>query len=163
MSEATPQDTAPEKPGSESGVSTGMGRPDVLDAEKRRTILALLSNGSSRRTAARFVGCAHSTIRRTALRDPEFAAQLARAESSLEVEALRCLRRAAQQERYWRAAAWLLERTNPDEFARREPKTYTADQMCESHEILANCLGREVPDEARKEMVRRLDLLLEEF
>jgi len=46
-------------------------RRDVLDAAKRQKILALVANGSSRRTAARYVGCEPSTIGRTAMRDPE--------------------------------------------------------------------------------------------
>ena len=52
------------------------GRPPSLDEAKRRKIIALLANGSSRRVAARVVGCAHSTITRTAERDPEFAADV---------------------------------------------------------------------------------------
>ena len=86
------------------------GRPAVLDETKRRMIIALLMNGSSRRMAAGFVGCAPSTITRTAARDPEFAAQLARAEGNAETEALSLIRKAAHKERYWQAAAWLLER-----------------------------------------------------
>jgi IS30 family transposase len=35
---------------------------NVLDEGKRMKIVALLSNGSSRRTAARIVGCAPSTV-----------------------------------------------------------------------------------------------------
>ena len=57
----------------------------MLDESNRRTIIALITNGSSRRVAARYVGCAHTTITRTAARDPEFAAQLARAEHSAEI------------------------------------------------------------------------------
>jgi len=52
----------------------------VLDSTRRRTIIALLANGNSRRTAARYVGCSPATITRTAARDPEFAKQVARAE-----------------------------------------------------------------------------------
>ena len=39
--------------------------------------------------AAKYVGCAASTITRTALRDPDFAEQLAAAEQSAEIDALR--------------------------------------------------------------------------
>jgi len=105
------------------------GRPPVLDETKRRTIIALLANGSSRRMAAGYVGCAPSTLTRTAARDPEFAAQLARAEGNAETEALSFLRQAARKERYWRAAAWLLERKNPDDFAPRKPDVLTEEQL----------------------------------
>jgi IS30 family transposase len=44
---------------------------EVLDETKRLKIIAIVSNGSSRRTAARYVGCSPSTITRTAARHPE--------------------------------------------------------------------------------------------
>ena len=64
----------------------------VLDDEKRWKIITLISNGSSRRMAAKYVGCAASTITRTALRDPDFAEQLAAAELNAEIESLRLVR-----------------------------------------------------------------------
>ena len=42
-----------------------------------------------------------------------------------EIEALRRIRNAGKKPRYWRAAAWLLERTNPRDFARRTPTTFS--------------------------------------
>ena len=56
------------------------GRRPVLDEIKRREILAILAVGGSRRVAAKYVGCAVSTIQNTADRDPQFAAQLHRME-----------------------------------------------------------------------------------
>jgi hypothetical protein len=49
----------------------------VLDEQKRWKIITMIANGSSRRTAAYYVGCSPATITRTADRDPEFAAQIA--------------------------------------------------------------------------------------
>ena len=71
---------------------TKTGRPAVLDEKKRRQVVAILANGSSRRVAALVVGCSHSTIGRTAQRDPEFAAELDAAEHKCEIEALRQIR-----------------------------------------------------------------------
>lgn len=105
----------------------GGGRPPILDENKRRKIIALLANGSSRRVAGRIAGCSHTTIERTAQRDPEFAAELEAAEHNVEIEALQQIRKAAKKDRYWRAAAWLLERTNPRDFTRRTPDTLTEE------------------------------------
>ena len=69
-------------------IRTDLGRPPCLDETRRRKIIALLANGSSRRVAARVVGCSHSSIARTAQRDPEIAAELDAAEHSCEIEAL---------------------------------------------------------------------------
>jgi hypothetical protein len=54
----------------------------ALDEVKRRQIVRLVALGNSRRTAARVVGCAPSTITRAAARDPQFAAELAHAEET---------------------------------------------------------------------------------
>ena len=52
------------------------GRPPVLDEGKQREIVAILTMGCSRRTAAQYVGCAPNTIQSTAERDPKFAEKL---------------------------------------------------------------------------------------
>ena len=78
----------------------------------------------------RAAGCSHTTIARTAQRDPDFAAELDAAEHNAEIEALRQIRKAAKTDRYWRAAAWLLERTNPRDFARLTPATLTEEDAC---------------------------------
>jgi hypothetical protein len=101
---------------------------EVLDDYKRHTILRMVSTGSSRRTAARRVGCSPSTITRTALRDPDFGEQLAHALQQVERDCLRLIRTAAENGQ-WRATAWLLERTNPDDFAKRPPRMLTPDDV----------------------------------
>jgi len=101
----------------------------VLDQSKRGSIIALIANGSSRRVAARFVGCAPATITRMAARDPEFAEQLAHAEHKAEIKLLRSVQIAANDQKYWRAAAWLLERRNPEDFAARGARLFTAQQV----------------------------------
>ena len=117
---------------SEEGQDGG-GRPPALDEAKRRLVLALLTNCFSRRMAARYIGCAHSTIAQTAARDPAFATDLAQAEHGVDVEMLAAVRRAAKQDRHWRAAAWLLERRNRGEFSlatsgRDNPKGNAVDE-----------------------------------
>ncbi len=102
---------------------------EVLDGIKRAKILALLTMGCSRRMAAKQAGFAASTITRTAERDLEFHSQIAEAEAQADVRALRLISRTAQQEKYWRVAAWMLERRNPDEYGRRAPFTFTGTQV----------------------------------
>jgi len=122
----------------------------------------MLANGSSLRVAARYVGCASTTITRTAARDPQFAADLARAEQNAEIEALRLLRRAARKERYWRAAAWLLERKNPDDFAPRQPTLFTKEQLAQVSLSIMLYLTDDMPDEKFEEVLNRLDELIRE-
>ncbi len=77
-----------------------------LDEGKRREVIAILSVGCSRATAAQYVGCHGTTITRTATRDAEFARQVRQAESLLEIKHLKNIDAAAKDTRYWRAAAW---------------------------------------------------------
>lgn len=104
-----------------------IGEP-VLDASKKELILRLAAEGLSRRSIARIVGCAPSTITRTAKRDPEFGADLALAEESLKRNALQTLNRVVLQDKYWRAAAWIAERLEPERFARRRPEPLSTDE-----------------------------------
>jgi hypothetical protein len=103
----------------------------ILDDSKKMAVLFYIGLGASRRMAARQVGCCHRTIARAAVRDAAFAAELARAESQADGKCLQNIGRAADQEKHWRAAAWVLERRNPEEYGRRDPYTYSADRVME--------------------------------
>ena len=138
-----------------------IGRRPVLDAFKRREIVAILSAGLSRRAAAKYVGCATSTIQNTAQRDPVFAEQLSHAESQTELLCLKNIQKAAGKEQYWRAAAWVLERKNPAEFGRRSPNTMTLGQVVELLDEVARILVEEVPGaKQRGAILKRLDAML---
>ncbi len=82
------------------------GRRPVLTEGKQREIAAILSVGCSQSVAAQYVGCAVSTIQRTADRDPKFAEQIGKAKSNAELGLVKNIRNAAKKEQYWRAAAW---------------------------------------------------------
>src|SRR3972149_3390604 len=100
-----------------------MPRPRALDELKRREICALVSAGCGIAEAARYVGCNPVTIRREAPRNAEFHEPLRNADLRAELSPLQALRQAAHT--HWRAAAWFLERTQPDRFGRRNPDTVT--------------------------------------
>lgn len=132
----------------------------MLDEIKQREILAILSVGCSRRTAARYVGCAHSTIQRTAHRDPEFAAKLRQAENRQEFTYLGNIQQAARKPQYWRAAAWVLERVFPEKYARRGPDVITVDQIRQVLAQFAQIIVAEVPvAKYRQKIIKRLEAL----
>jgi hypothetical protein len=129
---------------------------EALDAVKRATIVTLIRLGASRRMAAGQVGCSHRTIARTAARNPRFAAELAAAESRADAKALKLIDRATDQEKYWRAAAWVLERRNPEEFGHRKPHTYTPGHVLKFFDRFLHAVLPKLPPECR-------DTLLEEY
>lgn len=136
------------------------GRRPVLDEVKRAQICAILAVGGSRSTAAAYVGCAVDTIRKTAVRDDEFAAALRHAESRHEVFHVRQIQRAARQERYWRAAAWILERLYPDRYAARKPNTLTLKQLSHALVQFAEIIIDEVKEaSARRRILARIEKL----
>jgi hypothetical protein len=135
----------------------------VLDYEKRRLLVALLSLGCSRRMAAGYVGCSASTITRTAARDLEFGGQVARAERQLEIELLSAVRRAAKTDRYWRAAAWLLERKNSRDHRADSRRGCSVDQAIRLFGVALDSLRQELAEPQREEAIEKLGSLMLEY
>jgi hypothetical protein len=133
------------------------GRPPVLDDLKQRDIITILSVGCSRRTAAKYVGCAPSTIQNTAERIGKFADKLHRAENQAVVTHMTNIHKAAKKEQYWRAAAWALERLNPEEYATPHPDMITFEQASRLIDCFARIVIEAVPIDAyRKSIVKRV-------
>lgn len=136
------------------------GRKPVLNSIKKAQIVAILAMGCSRRAAAKFVGCDVKTIRNTAARDPEFAEQISQADSRNEYEFLKSIRRAAQHEKYWRAAAWVLERRFPNDYGRRGPEVITVDQIAELLIHFTEIITEEIPvGKMRKRVIKRFNAI----
>jgi hypothetical protein len=135
----------------------------VLDAEERRRLIELLASGCSRRIAAMQIGCEASAITRTAEEDRTFAAEVIRAESNLEGKLLDSVRRAAEADRDWRAAAWLLERRNPLDYTARAAQTFTCEQVTQLFVAVLNSLRDKLPLPVRDQAVQELNALLVEL
>jgi hypothetical protein len=130
-----------------------VGRPRVLDDAKRREICALLSAGCGIREAARYVGCAPSTIHREAERNDDFNDRLRRATMYAELSPLQAMRQAVST--HWRAAAWMLERTRPERFARRDPKAFTPKQARALANDLLDIVGSENLDPFKQQRLEK--------
>ena len=111
----------------QSASGPGPGRPRVLDDVKRGQVAALVAAGCSVASIARFVGCSINTVRREIARDPAFQDQIRRAEIHAQLDPLQAMRRASAT--HWRAAAWLLERTQPEQFGRKPPGFIGPDEL----------------------------------
>ena len=133
------------------------GRRPVLDEDKRKAIVAIVSVGCGQNVAARYVGCAPSTIRRTAANDPVFDAQLRQARSNAELSLVKNIRSAANKEQYWRAAAWALERGFPDKYAPRNPGVITPEQLRRMLAEFVEIIIAELPERYRKQVVKKVN------
>ncbi len=134
-------------------------RKPKLDKERFNEVCTIIAVGGSRKLAARYVGCSVDTIRRTAEKDADFAADMVHAESKHELVFLQRISAAANKEQYWRAAAWALERMYPDRYAPRRPLALSPRQFAEVLRNFAEVVTAEVTDLAQRKKV--LDRLLE--
>ncbi len=62
----------------------------------------------------------------------------------------------------WRAAAWLLERRNPQDFAQRPPRAYTDQQLSQLFILATDPFVEKMSDDDFDEMMERLDELIQE-
>lgn len=120
------------------------GRPRALDETKRREICALVSTGCSLEGAARYVGCVASTIRREANRNPQFNDALRRASFTAVITPLQAMREFAKK--YWRAAAWLLERIDPQRFGKQNVRYLKPEDLTNFLQMVGDLLKDEVRD-----------------
>ncbi len=150
-------------------VSTSESRdaPEI-DAIQKREIVAIVSVGCGRRTAADYVGTTVATIRREARRNREFARQLCRGERNQELQQLQHLQKAA--EKHWQASAWMLERRYPELYGKRDPRQLTIPQVAQLLAELAEIIVAEVRDDGErqgiltrlKELTTRLEAEMED-
>lgn len=141
-----------------------MSKAPVLDWKKQKVVLAIISIGCSLRTAARYIGCTPRTIQETARRDAKFAEELCQAEKNAEIKFMKCVHSAAQQERYWKAATWMLERLNPEDFGRKMPDALPPAEVAKIITRLAEIVVEEVkhPD-VRKKILARVEEMIKNY
>ena len=131
------------------------GRPRVLDDTKRRDICTLIAAGCGMTEAARYIGCSVNTIRREIARNDDFKQKVRASELASQLESLRAMRKAAAT--HWRAAAWMLERTNPRRFAKPSLKSLRAEDIYSVMKEVIECAADEIKDgPTRHRVCRRL-------
>jgi hypothetical protein len=129
----------------------------TLTQKQRDEVLAILSVGCSRAAATRSVRCSTALLRNDMLNDAEFAQQVAKAESGMELFYLSRIRNAMQKEQHWRAAAWMLERRLPQRYGIKNADTMTAEQVQKFMTTCIQVLADELTDEKlRKKVLEQL-------
>ncbi|MCC6491521.1 MAG: hypothetical protein IT424_00700 [Pirellulales bacterium] len=103
-----------------------MPRARSLTPEKQTQLCALVAQGAAVEQAADAVGVTLRTVQREVCRDEDFEHDLRLAELAAPVDPLKLMHQAARS--HWRAAAWMLERTD-QRYAKRKAHTCTADQF----------------------------------
>ena len=117
-----------------------------FDSTKRKTVIAVLGLGMSRRAAANCVGCHVMTIYNEETRNKKFAEDMAQAESGYELRHKQRIEKASEDPKHWRASAWSLERKLPNEYERRKPENVTRDQAERVLAQFVKVLAITIPD-----------------
>ena len=138
-----------------------MAKKRTLTQFEKAGIIAVLTAGCSRETAAIYAKCSRWKLRQAISEDVTFAAEVAKAEQESEVFFVNKIRKAADKEQYWRAAAWALERRCPNRYAARGAGTLTMDQVRQLVSKLADIVVQEIPGGAeRRKILHRIHELV---
>lgn len=120
-------------------------QPRTVPESDLRLLCTLVSKGCTIKEAARYVGCKLADIRCERETNERFRRRLARAKMKAELAPLRAMQRAMLKD--WRAAAWFLERTQPEKFGRRSHRAFTQKQAKALIKDLTGIIGEEVATE----------------
>lgn len=145
-----------------------------MDEGKLREICALATAGMSIAKIAKYVGCDRKTIYNARRENPEFDQRMRRARLSIDLNPREAMRRFATT--HWRAAAWVLEREERQEAARRaalvaereaqrqarQAEHFSRDDLTLLAEQIKQLLGGALLDPfERPHLLDRIDLLFE--
>ncbi len=135
------------------------GRPRALDDGKRREVCAFLAAGASLKQAAEYVGCSVDTIRREQKRNEAFDERVRRATAAAQLAPLQAMKQAVQT--HWRAAAWMLERSDPEHFGQQKQK-FGWKELRALRRDLINVFEEEIELPAiRRRVVRRVKAVID--
>ncbi len=129
------------------------GRRRTLDRNKKRLFCDAVSRGASMTEAAVTVGVSLRTVQREARLDPDFDQQLRLAHTD-KPDPLAIMQSAART--HWRAAAWLLERTKPEDYGRRPASSCSPYQFEEALKVVIDAALRLAPPENRAQVYAEL-------
>jgi len=128
------------------------GSQNILN-EETKEFCAIISLGCDHETACKYLGWSTVRLRRELRLNTSFVKQLARAEATPEINHMRNLRNAAQDEKHWRTSVWWLERRAPERYGRRSPEVITTDQLQQVIEQLADVIVDEVSSQAERKLL----------
>ncbi|MCC6492444.1 MAG: hypothetical protein IT424_05430 [Pirellulales bacterium] len=136
------------------------GRPRSLTSKKQTRLCRLVAQGASVAEAARQVRVSLRTVERELRRDEDFEHDLQLAKEAAPVDPLKLMHAAARA--HWRAAAWLLERTDPEHYARRPPQSCTAAQFKSATAALIEAALEAAPADHRQAVYLKTQQIADE-
>ena len=135
------------------------GRRRLLDPEKKVELCEHVAKGAPVEDAAETVGVSIRTVQRERKLDEDFDHEL---QLSLRAtpDPLKMMQAASRT--HWRAAAWLLERTDPEKFARRAKNSASPAQFDAGLEFVMEAALAAIPPELHEQVYEYMAAAAEE-
>lgn len=95
-----------------------MGRKSKYTPEVVKELVKIIAGGHSHKTACGFVGINRDTFYQWMKKYSDFSDTIKKAENQAKIGLLEKIKKAGDD--HWQAAAWILERRWPDEFAQKQ-------------------------------------------
>lgn len=135
-------------------MSPKRGRPQQFTPQQQQKFLDHIAQGASTEDAARIVGVSLRTVQRQARYNEFFQRNLQLARTSPPSSPQTLIQHAART--HWRAAAWLLERTDPDNYSKRPANSCSPAKLVDVMAFLIETALEATPEESRADVYRRM-------
>lgn len=135
------------------------GSSRIMTPERRAKLCELLAESHTIEEASEAVGVSIRTVQRERKRDEDFDHEVLLALQKTP-DPLKLMEQAART--HWRAAAWLLERRNPEEYARKPVNATSAKKVATALRFVQETALEAVPEEFREALYKHVQAALEE-
>jgi hypothetical protein len=131
-----------------------LGRPREFKFKMREELVNYVASGESVERAAKIVGVSLRTVQREAKHNEEFHHDLELAKQSAPSDLKHQMMEAART--HWRAAAWLLEREDPERFGKRPANSCSPAMLRDACDFLIEKALEATPPEHHEAVYRRM-------
>ena len=135
------------------------GSSRIMTPERRAKLCELLAESHTLEEASEAIGVSIRTVQRERKRDEDFDHEVLLALQKTP-DPLQLMEQAARK--HWRAAAWLLERRNPEEYARKPVNTTSAKKMAAALRFVQEMALEAVPAEFHKVLYKHVQAAIDE-
>src|SRR5690606_4926285 len=135
------------------------GSSRIMTPERRAKLCALLAESHTLEEASEAVGVSIRTVQRERKRDEDFDHEVLLALQKTP-DPLKLMEQAART--HWRAAAWLLERQNPEEYARKPVNTTSPKKVATALRFVQEAALQSVPAEFHEALYQHVQAAIDE-
>jgi len=129
------------------------GSSRVMSPERKAKFLELIAESHSQEEAAEAIGVSIRTVQRERKHSEDFDHEV-RLALQKTPDPLKLMENAART--HWRAAAWLLERQNPEDYARKPVNTTSPKKVATALRFMVESALEAVPEELRESVYKHL-------